>query len=394
MRILFITELDIRKTGGLFNATYKRVLKHSKKHDVTVINNNTYHSTFVANIKKLLRKGINYKSEFSTQDIKGVQVRNLNIPLSALFYLKNFLTNSPAEHMFKYYIKCFKDDLEKTDIIHAHKGFPHGYIAYQLNEKYRVPYFVTIHGSELNRVQENNKTKLIKSMENAEKCFFVSEALLREAKSKGYSGENAVVTYNGVDLMEFNREIKITSAKQKKVAYMGAFKEIKGVDLLPEIFREINKLESNISFKLIGDGVLKNNVEMDLIKNELVEKVELLGNIPPEKVPETLEDVGVLVVPSRAEGLGMVVLEANAMGIPVVGSEVGGIPEAIGYNKNVYSLDDNFEKNIAKRVVEILNSSNYESNALKLKERIEENFSWEVVCELEEYHYNKIVKRN
>ncbi|MEV6709028.1 glycosyltransferase, partial [Micromonospora wenchangensis] len=37
-----------------------------------------------------------------------------------------------------------------------------------------------------------------------------------------------------------------------------------------------------------------------------------------------------LVLPSRAETYGMVVVEALARGVPVLGSTVGGVPEALG----------------------------------------------------------------
>ena len=39
----------------------------------------------------------------------------------------------------------------------------------------------------------------------------------------------------------------------------------------------------------------------------------------------------VLVLPSRTESYGMVVVEALARGLPVVGAEVGGVPEALGH---------------------------------------------------------------
>ena len=44
---------------------------------------------------------------------------------------------------------------------------------------------------------------------------------------------------------------------------------------------------------------------------------------------------GVLVMPSREEAFGSTILDALALGIPVIGTEVGGIPEALSYGGGV-----------------------------------------------------------
>jgi glycosyltransferase involved in cell wall biosynthesis len=43
----------------------------------------------------------------------------------------------------------------------------------------------------------------------------------------------------------------------------------------------------------------------------------------------------VLVVPSREEAFGTTILDALALGVPVVGAEVGGIPEALAQGGGV-----------------------------------------------------------
>lgn len=154
-----------------------------------------------------------------------------------------------------------------------------------------------------------------------------------------------------------------------------------------KIFGEINKLDSSINFKIIGDGPLKSEILEELKKNNLLSRVEFAGNVKPDMVPRCLEEVSVLVVPSRMEGLGMVILEANAMGIPAVGSDVGGIPEAVGVSDNVFSINNNFPTKVAKRVIELINDPNYNLNAIKLSNRISMNFTWEEICKLERKAY-------
>ena len=55
--------------------------------------------------------------------------------------------------------------------------------------------------------------------------------------------------------------------------------------------------------------------------------VRFLGAL--ESTEDIMHSLDILVVPSRHEGLGLVIVEAMAAGKPVVGANVGGIPEVI-----------------------------------------------------------------
>lgn len=61
-----------------------------------------------------------------------------------------------------------------------------------------------------------------------------------------------------------------------------------------------------------------------------VERVEFLGARVGAQLSEQYLRADVLVLPSRAETYGMVVVEALACGLPVIATDVGGVPEALG----------------------------------------------------------------
>ncbi|WP_308159330.1 glycosyltransferase family 4 protein [Micromonospora sp. C81] len=63
----------------------------------------------------------------------------------------------------------------------------------------------------------------------------------------------------------------------------------------------------------------------------LTERVRLVGPLTAAALDAAYADADLLVLPSRGETYGMVVTEALARGLPVLATEVGGLPEALGH---------------------------------------------------------------
>ena len=63
----------------------------------------------------------------------------------------------------------------------------------------------------------------------------------------------------------------------------------------------------------------------------LHERLQLAGPLAPDALDAAYRQADVVVVPSRAETYGLVVTEALARGVPVIASDVGGVPEALGW---------------------------------------------------------------
>jgi glycosyltransferase involved in cell wall biosynthesis len=69
------------------------------------------------------------------------------------------------------------------------------------------------------------------------------------------------------------------------------------------------------------------------------ERVHIVGEVSPEKMPGYLRAVDAVLVPSFAEGLPNVCLEAAACGRGVLASAVGGIPDVVVHNETGLILD-------------------------------------------------------
>ena len=62
-------------------------------------------------------------------------------------------------------------------------------------------------------------------------------------------------------------------------------------------------------------------------------KLQSLGSVPFEDMPNRYREMDVLLMPTVREGFGLAVAEAMACGLPVVASDCSAIPELIDHGK-------------------------------------------------------------
>jgi glycosyltransferase involved in cell wall biosynthesis len=83
--------------------------------------------------------------------------------------------------------------------------------------------------------------------------------------------------------------------------------------------------------RLDGDPVFAEGLRRRVMNGELAGRVSLPGPLTVADLAGSYGAADLLVLASRSETYGMVVTEALAHGLPVVATEVGGVPEALGH---------------------------------------------------------------
>jgi glycosyltransferase involved in cell wall biosynthesis len=120
-------------------------------------------------------------------------------------------------------------------------------------------------------------------------------------------------------------------ARDKTLAFVGRLVSDKGVDLL---LRALKLLQSDNLFPdltIVGSGPEEQSLRRLNGELALDRQVTFAGGKSGTALAEILNQHRILVVPSRwAEPFGIVALEGIACGCVVVGSEKGGLKEAIG----------------------------------------------------------------
>ncbi|XP_055715713.1 phosphatidylinositol N-acetylglucosaminyltransferase subunit A [Phlebotomus papatasi] len=105
----------------------------------------------------------------------------------------------------------------------------------------------------------------------------------------------------------------------------------KGIDLLVGIISKISQMPEmrHVSFLVGGDGPKRGLLEEIREKNNMQDRVTLLGALEHSKVRDVLARGHIFLNTSLTEAYCMAIVEAAATGLQVVSTKVGGIPEVL-----------------------------------------------------------------
>lgn len=157
-------------------------------------------------------------------------------------------------------------------------------------------------------------------------------------------GHHFKVIRNAIDVNEFRYDENIRrrartelgiGEKDLVVGHVGRFEKQKNHRFLIECFCRIAGARKNAKLLLIGDGILKKEMEEKVRHLGLEDKVIFAG--VRKDVGFMLQAMDIFLFPSHYEGLGIALIEAQAAGLPCIISDV--VPdEAVLIRKLVRKL--------------------------------------------------------
>lgn len=139
--------------------------------------------------------------------------------------------------------------------------------------------------------------------------------------------DSIVHVNNGIDLLKFRYNEEIRNKMRSElglegkyvVGHVGRFAYQKNHKYLIRVFKQVKKTEENAVLLLIGDGVLKDEIEAQITDWSLTDDVIFYGL--SNHVEELFQCMDIFVLPSHFEGLPIVGVEAQASGLPVLFSD-------------------------------------------------------------------------
>ena len=253
------------------------------------------------------------------------------------------------------------------DIIHANYAITHGEAALLAKSILKslgceTKVIITSHGSDIHTNGHHSllAPAISQTLKSADALTFVSKALQDEAKSLFDLPDYGSVICNFVDETKF---VPVSQVKRNKlrsifkiptdhfvVYHASNFRPVKQTNLLLDVSKRLSDLNvQDVSFLLVGDGPEREELQKKVVSNNLVNKFHFMGR--QDDVVPFINSSDVAILPSKRESFGLALLEPMACGLPVLGSDVGGIPEVIADGTCGFVFKD---KNIQEIVLKIL----------------------------------------
>lgn len=398
MNILSISTMFPSKADPIFGIFVKRrLLALSKYANITVIAPQPYFPFITLLEKYKIRKSIP-THETINESMEAFYPRFFSIP----YFLK------PLDGIFMFislffFINKLKKKGFRFDLIDAHIAYPDGFCAVLLKKFFRIPVTITLRGHDVNYLVKYpiRIKQVVYALNKADKVFAVSNALRLQAGTLGINLKNIIPATNGVDCDIFyqkdKKELKIkydVPLKKKVILSIGYLVPRKGFDLIINALGLIRRYYKKRNIMLIiiggrgGETYIKPKLEAQVKKLKLENNVMFVDQMSNEELVDWYNMADVFCLASSHEGWPNVILESIACEVPVVATNVWGIPEIIGNDKNLGFL---VERN-ARKIAEALNEALDKKWDINYLRKFAESKSWDKTAKLLQTEMQKLIK--
>lgn len=333
----------ITSVGGV-QAVYRNILPYlTKEHDVYFLD--PYNHDYNNELKKIhalnvINKPINSKSNLGWHG--NIINRIFILARNGVTYL-NYLTKL---------IKFIKH--KEIELLYV-SGKKELLFAFLISKIYGLPYVYHSHGfssykdiSYLFRLFINNATYILAVSKN------VRTDLIKARVKK----DKVVVVNNGLNIETAKKETKdiklnCSNGSDFNLILIATIQPLKGIHILIQAVNMLLEKGCEVTLTIIGD--IPNDQSKDY-KEELrmlaqeVNKEKFKFKGFQKNVYPYINKADVLVLPSFAESFGMVLLEGMYLSKPLIGSNVGGIPEIIKDGENGFLFEPGKVEELAKSI--------------------------------------------
>lgn len=278
--------------------------------------------------------------------------------------------------------------LKRPDAIICGKALFEGRVARLLKKTVGVPYVVCTYGMEIATWKSHIKTSTQAShvLHDAAYVLVMNTQTKESVIKLGAHEDRIVFLYPGIDAEKLNKKYNPDDVLKKYtittpyILTVSRLVQRKGVD---DLISAISKLETSINHVIVGDGPEREHLEQ--LAQELHVPIQFLGAISDEDIHALYSKATIFALtpkelPGDYEGFGIVYNEAAFFGLPVVGTNTGGVPEAVLDGKTGILAESGNPDSIAQAITTLLDNPDKATQYGEMgKQRVMDEFQWSSV---------------
>lgn len=277
---------------------------------------------------------------------------------------------------------------QRYDCCHAFFGVPCGYLAMRT----RLPYIVSLRGSDVPfynprfaRADALVFRRLSRRIWRKAAAVVANSAGLRDLALQSAPEQDIRVIANGVDTDTFQPAPQL--AEPTRLLCVARLIARKGID---DILHALVSVP-DATLAIAGAGPSKPELQALAGQLGVDARVQWLGQVDREQLPQIYREAGVFVLPSRNEGMSNAALEAMASGLPVLLTDTGGTRELLRDGHNgfvVHSRDD-----IARHIQWYIDRRDDHAAHGRNSRALAETMSWTAVADAYLERYRRAAER-
>jgi glycosyltransferase involved in cell wall biosynthesis len=275
------------------------------------------------------------------------------------------------------------------DIVHA-QSLIFAIPAFISKKMLKIPYVVWGQGSDVYLRNWFMKLASETIIKNADSAI----ALTKDMKNvfQEICDRDIAVVPNGIDIENYQNQAfaQERDTSEKRILFVGRLNPVKGVHYLLRAMKRVCEVLPDAKLIIVGDGEEREHLESLADSLGIRDRVDFVGKVPHERIPEYLCEADIFVLPSVSEGFGIVILEAMSCGLPIVATRVGGVPDIIEEGVNGCLVESGDFQEMAKKILFLLDNRLLTDQISKNNRIKVQVYAWKNVVDRLERIYREI----
>ena len=299
-----------------------------------------------------------YSQVPAIESMEGIEVyhpRYLSIPGSYLF--------SIAGRSIQFTCSSVVRRLQwqgKYDLVHAHFGYPDGYLGMKVARRLGIPLIVTIQATDVDitaAMNANCRAMLGQICAYAHSVISPTRSLAERLR-RIYDIESTVVHY-GIDPRRVCMERRTGKGEYRGRYLLLSVSQLiasKGVDITIQAVSSLASSGYPITCVVVGDGPERSRLQQLAIELGVGSHIRFMGALSHSETMEYMRLCDIFCLPSWQETFGLVYVEAMAHGKPIVCCRGQGIADVVAEHECGVIAEVKDVRSIVSAIESLLNN--------------------------------------